>query len=93
MERLHSRSSLNTYLWHTNKPQVAETYLLHMPRGAVDFKGTGMVQAGNWGPDLTEAHCKKGHSHELLLLHQPGQDASPDSRGLWQGRLVLLEFQ
>ena len=51
-----------------------------------------MVQAGNGGPDLTEAHGQESHGHELLLLHQSCQDASPDGSSLWQGRFELLEF-
>ena len=63
-----------------------------MSRGTVDLEGTGLVQAGNGGPDLTEAHSQESHGHELLLLHQSCQDASPDSGSLWQGRFELLEF-
>ena len=63
-----------------------------MSWGTVNLEGTGVVQAGNGGPDFTEAHGQESHSHELLLLHQSCQDASPDSGSLWQGRFELLEF-
>ena len=69
-----------------------EAHLLHMSRGTVDLEGTGVVQAGNGGPDLTKTHSQESHGHELLLLHQSCQDASPDSGSLWQGRFELLEF-
>ena len=51
-----------------------------------------MVQAGNGGLDFTKTHSQESHGHELLLLHQSCQDASPDSGSLWQGRFELLEF-
>ena len=51
-----------------------------------------MVQPGNGGLDFTEAHGQESHGHELLLLHQSCQDASPDSGSLWQGRFELVEF-
>ena len=56
------------------------------------MEATGLVQAGNGGPDLTKAHSQESHGHELLLLHQLCQDASPDGGSLWQGRFELLEF-